>query len=306
MWRSRLRIKALKYGLLLIALAAPVCAWSQAASVPVAVAAPATDAKMPAFDVVSVKVNNSGSKMGRVMYTPDGLSVSNVPLIGLLRVAYGMFNSTNDMIAGMPSWGTSQQFDIEAKMSEADVAKLKTMDPANPTKPDQQLRQLMLQSLLADRFKMTAHKETKVLPVYDLVIAKSGSKLKEATPDDPYANGIKAPDGKATLGTGGMRLDRGKMNGQAISTDQMASWMWQEVGRTVINKTGLTGKYDVTLQWVPENHSAAMSADQTQSTEAAGPSIFTALQEQLGLKLEPAKGPVETLVIDHVEMPSAN
>jgi uncharacterized protein (TIGR03435 family) len=261
----------------------------------------AADAKMPAFDVVSVKLSNSGSAIPGAKYPPDGLSVSSLPLIVLIRAAYNMFNLPEEMITGLPSWGKSQRFDIEAKMSDADVAKLKAADPA---KSDQDLRMLMLQALLADRFKMTAHKETKILPVYDMVIAKSGSKLKEATPGETYPNGIKGSDGTSRAGT--MRTGRDKLEGQGISTGLLAGGLWLEAGRTVVDKTGLTGKYDVTLQWVPENHSAAMSADQTQGTEAAGPSIFTAMQEQLGLKLEPAKGPVETLVIDHVEMPSAN
>lgn len=271
-------------------------AWGQTASPPDAAAA-------PAFDVVSVKLNNSGSKMGRAFYTADGLDVSNMSLIVILRVAYGMFDVPDAMIPGLPGWGKTQMFDIKAKMSDADVAKLKTMDPVNPTKPDQELRKLMLQSLLADRFKLTAHRETKILPVYDLVIAKGGVKMKVATPGDTYANGLKAPDGVGTGGAGFLRNVRGRVDGQAVSTGQIAGWLSREVERMVVNKTGLTGKYDVTLQWAPESSSAAMSADQ--STEA-GPSIYTALQEDWGLKLEPAKGPVEVLVIDHVEMPSAN
>jgi uncharacterized protein (TIGR03435 family) len=264
-------------------------AWGQAASLPVAVMAPMADAKMPAFDVVSVKVNNSGSMMCRAGFPPDGLDVTNCPLIVILRVAYGMFNSPEDVISGIPGWAKSTHFDIEAKTSDADIARLKIVDPTHPPTYAHEQMKLMTQALLADRFKMTAHKEMKDLPVYDLVIAKGGLKMKEATTH-----------------SGEMQASRGKMSAQALSTKTLADWVWQEVGRTVIDKTGLTGKYDVTLRWTPEDHSAAMSADQTQSTEAAGPSIFTALQEQLGLKLESAKGPVETLVIDHVEMPTAN
>jgi len=264
------------------------------------------DAKMPAFDVVSVKVNNSGSMGCRANFPSDGsdrLSVTNCPLIMILRGAYGMFNSTDDVFTGLPGWAKSERFDIEAKMSEADIASLKVVDPMHPPQYAQDQRKLMLQALLTDRFKMTAHKETKMLPVYELVIAKSGSKLKEAVPGDTYANGIKGPDGVAHAGF--MTYGRGKIMGQGIALGQLVSQLTQSTGRMVLDKTGLMGKYDVTLEWSPDDRSAADAAS-SGATDTLGVSIFTALQEQLGLKLAPAKGPVEMLVIDHVEMPSAN
>jgi uncharacterized protein (TIGR03435 family) len=175
---------------------------------------------MPAFDVVSVKLSNSGSAIPGAKYPPDGLSVSSLPLIVLIRAAYNMFNLPEEMITGLPSWGKSQRFDIEAKMSDADVAKLKAAGPVNPAS-DQDPRMLMLQTLLADRFKMTAHKETKILPVYDMVIAKSGSKLKEATPGETYPNGIKGSDGTSHAGI--MRTGRDKLEGQGISTGLLAA-----------------------------------------------------------------------------------
>jgi uncharacterized protein (TIGR03435 family) len=152
--------------------------------------------------------------------------------------------------------------------------------------------------------------ETKQLPVYELVVAKGEPKIKEATPGDTYANGIKGPDG---VGRGGMmRMGPGQLTAQAVPMTSLANMLSQQLHRTVLDKTGLTGKYDIQLNWTPDQgpdpmfngHDGGHSSDTAQ--DFSGPTIFTALQEQLGLKLQSAKGPVETIVIDHVEMPSEN
>jgi uncharacterized protein (TIGR03435 family) len=169
----------------------------------------------------------------------------------------------------------------------------------------------MLQPLLAERFKLKAHTETKQLPVYELIVAKGGPKLKEATPGDTYANGFKGPDG---VGRGGMmRMGRGQLTGQGVPITTLTNLLSQQLQRTVVDKTGLTGKYDLELNWTPEQGEGglgpppgAASPQAEPAPDATGPSIFTALQEQLGLKLQSTKGPVETLVIDHAEMPSEN
>jgi uncharacterized protein (TIGR03435 family) len=154
-----------------------------------------------------------------------------------------------------------------------------------------------------------AHTEIKQLPVYELVVAKGGSKLKEATPGDTYANGIKGPDG---VGRGGMmRVGPGQLTAQGVPISSMVNMLSQQLHQTVIDKTGLTGKYDLELNWTTDQGSEPMfkGADSSQhdpAPDSSGPSIFTALQEQLGLKLQSAKGPVDRLVIEHVEMPSEN
>ena len=159
--------------------------------------------------------------------------------------------------------------------------------------------------------------ETKELPVYALVVAKDGPKLHEAKPGDTYPNGIKGPDGtRDTPGTGLMRMGRGPANRSRGSHG--VPWcimLSEQLGRTVLDQTGLKGNYDFTLQWTPDQSQAAMpmgpeggkpGADNAPPPESSGPSIFTAIQEQLGLKLESTKGPVEFLVIDHIERPSEN
>jgi len=258
------------------------------------------DVKVPAFDVVSVKPNKSNSGMVRVMGKPDGYAASNVSLKMLIQGAYGI---REDLISGAPSWADSARFDIDAKVAGSDIDALKKLSPEQ--------RRLLLQPLLADRFKLKIHTETKQLPVYELVLAKGGSKLKEATAGDTYANGIKGPDG---VGRGGMmRFGPGQLTAQAVPLTTLANMLSQQLHRTVLDKTGLTGKYDLELTWTPEQGADPMfkgAEGSPQRGDAApdssGPSIFTALQEQLGLRLQSAKGPVETLVIDHVEMPSEN
>ena len=260
----------------------------------------ASDIKVPAFDVISIKPDKSESGMVRIMGKPDGYAADNVSLKMLIQNAYGI---REDLISGAPNWADSARFDIDAKVADVDVEALKKLT--------QEQRRLILRPLLADRFKLKIHTETRQLPVYELVVAKGGSKLKEATPGDTYANGVKGPDG---VGRGGMmRVGRGQLTAQAVPMTPFANMLSQQLHRTVVDKTGLTGKYDIELNWTPDQGADPMFKGPDgppQRSDAApdpsGPSIFTALQEQLGLKLQSAKGPVETIVIDHVEMPSEN
>ncbi|MEI9978933.1 MAG: TIGR03435 family protein [Edaphobacter sp.] len=257
------------------------------------------EVKVPAFDVVSIKPNKSGSGGIRIMNKPDGYSASNISLKMLIQGAYGI---REDLISGAPGWADSARYDIDAKVAGVDVDALKKLTPEQ--------RRSILQPLLAERFKLKVHTETKQLPVYELVVAKGGSKLKEATPDDTYATGIKGPDG---VGRGGMmRMGRGQLTAQGIRMTSLVNMLSQQLHRTVIDKTGLTGKYDLDLNWTPEEGEmgppppGGSQPRADGAAESAGPSIYTAVQEQLGLKLQAAKGPVDTLVIDHVEMPSEN
>lgn len=173
----------------------------------------------------------------------------------------------------------------------------------------------MIQSLLADRFKLKVSHSTRELPVYALVVAKTGPKLHDAKPGDTYPNGIKGPDGRPVGGAGMMRMRPGQLIGQGFSIASLAGLLSQQLGRTVMDQTGLKGNYDFTLQWTSDQRPVAMpagpvgvssGADGVPPSDSSGPSIFTALQEQLGLKLESTKGPVDIIVIDHIERPSEN
>jgi uncharacterized protein (TIGR03435 family) len=147
----------------------------------------------------------------------------------------------------------------------------------------------MLQALLADRCHFKAHQETKELPVYDLVIAKGGLKMKEAPPGEQEYYGRSG-------GSSGLTF-----TAHAASVQSLAMSLSSDVSRIIVDKTGLgEKKFDFELSWTPDDRRAADNAAD------AGPSIFTALEEQLGLKLVPSRGPVEVLVIDHMERPSPN
>ena len=252
---------------------------------------------VPAYDAVSIKPNKGDGVMMRVMINQgqDRYAGTNVTLKMLLQYAYGL--KTEDQVQGLTGAPDSSRFDVEAKMDAETVETLKKL-----SKDDALVQQrVMMQAMLADRFKLKVHHETKELGMYDLVIAKGGFKLKDADPNDSYANGMKAPDG--TSHPGMMRMGMGELTGQGIGMAGVANFLAQRLHKQVMDKTGLTGKYDIQLKWTPDDMP-------TESHEATGadsaPSIFTALQEQLGLRLEPVKGPVDTIVVDHVEMPTEN
>ncbi len=258
------------------------------------------------FEVASIKPNKAGNNMIRIMFSPNGFEGTNATLQMLVKIAYGV---DDNQISGGPNWLSTDHFDINAKMDSATADALHKL-----TEDEAKLeRQHMLQALLADRFKLAFHRETKELAMYALVVAKNGPKLQAAKPGDTYPNGIKGPDGVGRPGV--MRMGRGELTGQGLPMSALARLLTQQLGRTVTDKTGLTVKYDFTLKWTPDEGEAAMfrGADpgpqgsaSTTSADSSGPSIFTAIQEQLGLKLESQKGPVEILVIDHAEQPSEN
>ena len=182
----------------------------------------------------------------------------------------------------------------------------------------------MLQSLLADRFHLKVHIETRELPVYALVVARGGSKLKASTPEPATPPDQDAPpsppggpdDAPHSPPKGSMFVRMSSTGVQANATDStvesLATMLTNQPdigGRQVIDKTGLTGKYDWTLKWTPTVGMAMRGMDngaKETSGEPDAPGLFTALEEQLGLKLEPQKAPVEVVVIDHVEPPTAN
>ena len=192
----------------------------------------------------------------------------------------------------------SDRYDVAAKAE--DSATFEQMRP-------------MLQSLVVERFKLVVDRETKELPVYDLVVAKGGLKLTQSRPGNcvtPVPGDPPPPElgGKPPVFCGAIRMGRGLVDTSAIPMPRLAAVLAQfgNLGRQVIDKTGLTGNFDVHLEYAPDEGLAGGPPGQAPSTDSSGPSIFTALQEQLGLKLESSKAPVEMLVIDHVERPSEN
>jgi uncharacterized protein (TIGR03435 family) len=242
-------------------------------------------AKLPSsFDVVSVRVNNSGLRTVMIDAEKNSFTATNVTLMTMLDLAYGM---KSDQISGAPGWAESTHFDFQAKLLDADGIDLEALT-------DKQLEPI-LQSMLVDRFKLKTHAETKTLPVYELVVAKGGTKLK--------ASPLTTAEGQEMPREGMITVHRGDMSGTGMTMARLSSLLGDAVRRTVIDKTELTGNYDVALRWTPEGE--ANNAGDSGATDVPPP-IFTAVQEQLGLKLQAGKGPVATLVVDHVEKPSEN
>jgi uncharacterized protein (TIGR03435 family) len=253
-----------------------------------------------AFDAISihpsksgVTTNNQGVTIVRttVRTSPDGYFVENAKLEFIISTAYGI---KEDSISGGPEWINSSRFDINAKVVSPDG----TAAPGITSSE----RQQMLRALLADRFHLAVHNETKDADIYELEIAKGGSKLPVTTPGDTFTAGVNGPDGNPAPAGFLMPAGVGRYIGQAISLASLADRLSEQLHQPVIDKTGLTGKYDISLSWTPDMVAAAENA----SSGASGPSIFTALSEQLGLKLIPAKGSVTTLVIDRIGRPTEN
>lgn len=222
----------------------------------------------PAYEAASVKVNSSGSGSSSSHGTRGQVVITNLTLKRLIERAYSLkpFQVTG------PDWLESVHFDVAAKYPP-------------DTKNDE--RSLMLRTLLEDRFKLAVHRETKDMPGYALVVAKSGFKLKPVEPD---------PKGSGTDHNGG-RVQN--LKATSISMADTAEFVARMLGEVVVDKTGLDGVYSFELHWSNE--------DQNPNAIAAAPTLVTALQETLGLRLQPQKVPVELLVVDHAErVPTEN
>jgi uncharacterized protein (TIGR03435 family) len=235
--------------------------------------------------------------MIKIWSTPDGFAGTNVTLKMLIQQAYGV---QDFQITGGPSWLNTEKYDIEAKADKS------ATDGFDSLSKDQRkvAQDRMLQALWADRFKLTLHHGTKELPAYKLVVAENGPKLQEAKPGETYANGIKGPDGRPA-GPGMVVMGRGIVTAQALPAAEIARLLSDQLGLTVVDKTELKSKYDFTLLWTPVDGQLPGFKEQASSQSASSAaSLFTLIQEQLGLKLEQTNSPVEILVVDHAEKPS--
>lgn len=259
------------------------------------------------FEVASIKPDKSGGDRLALNYSPDGFTAVNVTLRVLIRFAYGPIEENR--IIGGPDWLGSEKYDIEAKVDGSVAAELEKLAPAQL----RAARQQMLRSLLTDRFNLAVSHSTRELPVYALVVAKNGPKLHEAKTGDTYPNGFKGPGPNGTgLQVGG---NGGPIIGQGVSMSMLASALSKQVGRIVLDQTGLRGNYDFTLQWVPDQGQSPVptGAEESQQTDdvirgaqTAGNSIFSAIEDRLGLKLDSQKSAIDVLLVDHVERPTGN
>jgi uncharacterized protein (TIGR03435 family) len=232
-------------------------------------------ARLPAYDVVSIRENKSGNGDSSLDATGEGVVIKNAPFREIVEFAYNI--ASFDLISGIPDPLDSARFDVRAKIAGLDGAK-----PANFT--NEQL-QAMVIPVLADRFHLRLRVVPKTMRVYELAVAKDGPKFKLNEPEAPSLNASWGRDNTLIFKHSSMPTLAGVLSDSGLHG-------------LVVDRTGLTGAGDFSLKW---------SSDEAQ--EQGGPnvvSIFTAIQEQLGLKLQPGKFPVDTLVIDHAEMPSEN
>ena len=235
------------------------------------------------FAVASIKPTAANDDSFAYRGLPGGeLIATGVTLKLLIMEAYGV---RAFQVSGGPGWSSTERWDIQAK-PDGVQGRLSSAQHG-----------VMVRALLEDRFQLKVHRETKEMPVYALVIGKNGVKLTANA--DPSTHGGRAAPGAWNL--------------KNVTAADLAAQLSRQLSRTVIDRTGLSDRYDVKLEWTPERGEGGPEAlglppalNTAPPPASTGPSIFTALQEQLGLKLESTKGPVEIVVIDRAEKPSAN
>jgi len=229
---------------------------------------PSTPAPPTTFEAASIRRNLSGSNGTHIDFSHDRLTITNGSLRTLIRIAYDI---QNYQFAGGPAWLDSDMYDVSA-----------TTGTAGDTSDDQ--FRALTRTLLADRFQLKIHWETRQANIFALIAAKSGPTLK-VDPDPTREPGVNT----------NITSHEGKIVGTNAPVSYLASVLANKLGHPVLDKTGLPGKYDWTLTWDPDP-----TADST------NPGLSTALEEQLGLKLDPQKGPAQFLVIDSASHPSEN
>lgn len=241
-----------------------------------------TPARKPSFEVASIKTVESSPKSARyiVMQGPHRFVEKDYTLKLLIAAAY---NLNPKAVTGGSPWIESEHFDILA------------LTPGEK-QPSHDEQMAMLRTLLSDRFKLTFHREPRVFSIYELEVAKGGSKLKTSTAaltDQPYVISTVYPDKIVMPAKNAAMADFVSVLQRAI------------LDRPVVDKTGLTGRYDFDLEWGPDE-SQFNGEIPSASSSSPEPPFFTAIQQQLGLRLEATRGPVDAIVVDHAERPSAN
>jgi uncharacterized protein (TIGR03435 family) len=259
-------------------------------------------AKPPAFEAASVKQNRSGDWRRAMGPAPGGrFTATNVPARDLIAYAYGISqDSVSFRIVGGPKWIDEDRFDINAVVTGA-------WTPA-------QMREMM-RTLMADRFRLSAHADTREMPTYTLAVVPNQPLLLRRSVVDEAAcqrrreaiqrrEPVPPPAPGAPPICGSARTIPGTITAVGGSMTSLASTLGQFVSRSVVDRTQLAGLFDFELKWTPDTMPQVPPDAPPLNIDPNGPSIFTALQEQLGLKLESARGPVDVIVIDSVEHPT--
>jgi len=257
------------------------------------------------FDAVSIRPTPSGDDKVLVQMSPDGLSFHGAPVRTIVETAFG----TDDKhLVGAPAWTNTIRYNIQAKVSPEDAPKF---DKLMGTE-----RNAMLIPMLADRFKLKFHHETREQPIYALVVAKGGPKLTKGEPDDTRGPKSSDPHQPEDLSKEHhwVFTVAGRIEADSISMGILADQLTRlnAVGRPVLDRTAIEGNYNFTLRWTADNLPFAILHDPdglgaaTAKDESGPSSLFTAIQEQLGLKLEPRKDRFDVIVIDYIDRPSPN
>jgi uncharacterized protein (TIGR03435 family) len=292
---SRLRIECIA-GLLIVSAVGALRAASQD-TVPPAVPSGTAGTSAKTFDVASVRPNLSGTNQSRVDRTSSSVTIVNHQLRVIVQLAYGI--SQPSRIVGLPDWNNSARFDVVARGTIDGIDDFRTM----------------MQALLADRFTLAAHIEQRSIPIYSLVMTRSdrrlGPELKPSTLDCAAAvlggrggRGAAAPAAPDTPPAPdcGLRSGPGEINVRGVGIGQLAAFLSIAQGRPVVDNTGLTGNYDFHLMFAPD----PIPGRPPDPVTDGRPTLVTALQEQLGLKLEGDKQVQDVLVIDRVSRPDEN
>ncbi len=238
-----------------------------------------------AFEVASIKPNSTGDNRIQIGMAPGGrFTATGVTLRLLIGQAY---NVRDFQVTGGPGWIGTDRYDINAKGPEG-----------MPERMSPDILRPMIKALIEERFQLKTHRESKELPTYALVVGKNGVKL------TPTSAEVRGPM---------MRMGRGQLSGQKVSMAMLAQQLAMQLGRKVVDKTGLDGAYEINLQWTPEPGQGGgpfgghpPPGEPLPAADSSGPTIFTAVQEQLGLRLESDKGPVDIIVVDSVAKPTEN
>jgi uncharacterized protein (TIGR03435 family) len=251
--------------------------------------APATG-PLPEWDVTVVKLHPPEDQTMSWQMTGDSVRLLNLPLEMMICSAWDL---KPYQVSGLSGWMKSTSFDLTAKVNGDDVAAYKKLSVEQ--------RRQMLQKLLTQRFQLKVHMETRTLPLYNLVVDKSGSKLKATIAiDAPSEEERRTNPDKYKKGS--MTMGPGMYEGTGVPLRSLASQLANEVGKPVHDVTGLTGLYDIKLHYRQEDEDTAPD----NGKDADTPSIFSAVQEQLGLKLVADKGPVDTLIVDAAQKPEVD
>jgi uncharacterized protein (TIGR03435 family) len=256
-----------------------------------------------AFEVATVKPNRSGDiRSTSAQFLPGGgYSATNFPLRAIINTAYGYPVRSTGRLSGGPGWIESEMYDIRATSNPNDF-------PSGlPARERTDRIRLMLQTLLADRFKLAIHRETKDLPVYALMIAKNGPRLQRAKlaekecPEDPAVPDPNAVTCHRTYGGQGRGI-----NGQNVDMLDLTQFLTSVMDRPVVDKTGIQGLFEIKTEgWTPLQPGQT-SGESDGANDPNRLSLFSVLQEQLGLRLEATRAPLEIIAIDHVERPDEN